>query len=65
MLEIGNRVGSARHGGCRPRARVTTITPSGEQHAEAVRRVADAGPTDRAEVRVQDYREVEGHLTSS
>lgn len=62
MLEIGTGWGALAMVAAARGARVTTITLSGEQHAEAVRRVADAGLTDRVEVRVQDYREVEGQF---
>ena len=41
-------------------ARVTGITLSDEQHAAAKRRVAEAGLSDRVEIRLQDYRDVSG-----
>ena len=64
VLEIGsgwggNAIHLARERGCR----VTTITISREQHAEATRRVHEAGLADRVEVRYQDYREVEGSFS--
>jgi cyclopropane-fatty-acyl-phospholipid synthase len=42
-------------------ARVTAITISGQQHAFAAARIQAAGLADRVEVRLQDYRDVEGH----
>ncbi len=61
VLEIGTGWGSfavhaARTRGCH----VTTTTISDEQHALAVKRVADAGLSDRVTVLHQDYRELEG-----
>jgi cyclopropane-fatty-acyl-phospholipid synthase len=41
-------------------ARVTGVTLSQEQHAIATQRAAEAGLSDRAEFRLQDYRDVEG-----
>ena len=41
-------------------ARVTGITLSKEQHALATKRVADAGLSDRIDIRLQDYRDVPG-----
>jgi len=43
-------------------ARVTGVTLSKEQHAVATRRAKDAGLADRAEFRIQDYREVTGRF---
>jgi cyclopropane-fatty-acyl-phospholipid synthase len=61
VLEIGTGWGSfavhvARTRGCH----VTTTTLSDEQHALAVRRVADAGLSDRVTVLHSDYRELQG-----
>ncbi|MHC5113715.1 MAG: class I SAM-dependent methyltransferase [Planctomycetota bacterium] len=61
LLEIGTGWGSfaihaARTYGCR----VTTTTISREQHALAVKRVAAAGLDDRVEVRLSDYRDLDG-----
>jgi len=61
LLEIGTGWGgmaihAARHHGCR----VTTTTLSREQHAEAVRRVAAAGLSDRVTVLLRDYRDLDG-----
>ena len=64
VLEIGsgwggNAIHLARERGCR----VTTITISREQHDEASRRVAEAGLSDRVDVRYQDYRTLEGSFS--
>jgi cyclopropane-fatty-acyl-phospholipid synthase len=61
VLEIGTGWGSfalhaARTRGCH----VTTTTLSEEQHALAVRRIADAGLSDRITVLRDDYRELRG-----
>jgi cyclopropane-fatty-acyl-phospholipid synthase len=61
VLEIGTGWGgwslhAASHYGCR----VTTITISQEQFEYARRRVAQAGLSERIEVRLQDYREIGG-----
>lgn len=61
VLEIGTGWGgfalhAARHYGCR----VATTTISREQYAYAQRRVADAGLSDRIELHLRDYRELEG-----
>ncbi len=63
VLEIGTGWGgwslhAARHHGCR----VTTLTISRQQHDLAVQRIAAAGLADRVEVRLQDYRDVEGRF---
>ena len=61
LLDIGCGWGAlaihaARHHG----ARVTGITLSEEQHALAVERVEQAGLADRIDIRLADWREVEG-----
>jgi cyclopropane-fatty-acyl-phospholipid synthase len=61
VLEIGTGWGgwslqAAQTYGCR----VTTVTISRQQFDHARRRVAEAGLTDRVEVRLQDYRELSG-----
>ena len=61
VLEIGSGWGAfaieaARRTGCR----VTTITVSRKQYELALQRVAEAGLADRVEVRLCDYREVQG-----
>ena len=43
-------------------AEVTAITISREQHAFASERIQRAGLNDRVEIRLQDYREVEGRF---
>ncbi len=43
-------------------ARVTGVTLSHEQHDIATQRARDAGLVDRAEFRLQDYRDVEGQF---
>ncbi len=63
LLEIGSGWGgmalhAASHYGCR----VTSLTISEKQHAEATARVAAAGLQDRVEIRLQDYRLVEGRF---
>jgi cyclopropane-fatty-acyl-phospholipid synthase len=61
VLEIGTGWGgfalyAAGERGCR----VTTVTISKEQHALATERVRAAGLEDMVEVRLQDYRDIEG-----
>ena len=61
VLEVGCGWGgfamhAARERGCR----VTGITLSTEQAAEARRRIAEAGLQDRIEIVIQDYREMQG-----
>ncbi len=61
LLEIGTGWGgmalhAATHYGCR----VTTTTISREQHDFAVKRIADAGLSDRITVLLRDYRDLEG-----
>ena len=61
VIEIGTGWGgfalyAARHHGCR----VTTTTISGEQHAVASARVAEARLEGRIEVRRDDYRDLSG-----
>ena len=63
LLEIGCGWGgfaefAAREAG----ARVTAITISNEQHAYARERIQKAGLTERVEVRLQDYRDVQGRF---
>ncbi|RYF05309.1 MAG: class I SAM-dependent methyltransferase [Oxalobacteraceae bacterium] len=43
-------------------ARVTGVTLSANQHALATERVRDAGLEDKVEIRLQDYRDVEGEF---
>ncbi|MGA1203888.1 MAG: class I SAM-dependent methyltransferase [Planctomycetota bacterium] len=61
LLEIGTGWGAlsiraASEFGCR----VTTTTISKEQHAFARRRIDEAGLADRIDLRLQDYRDLEG-----
>ena len=61
VLEIGTGWGgfalyAAGERGCR----VTTVTISKEQHALATERVRAAGLEDMVEVRLQDYRDIDG-----
>lgn len=63
LLEIGSGWGTfaieaARQTGCR----VTTVTLSREQYEYAKDRIRDAGLEDRVEIRLQDYRDVEGQF---
>jgi cyclopropane-fatty-acyl-phospholipid synthase len=59
LLDVGCGWGSmALHAAREYGARVTGVTLSREQAAYARKRVAEAGLTDRVEIRVQDYREV-------
>ena len=59
MLDVGCGWGSlAIHAASRYGATVVGITVSREQAALARRRVAEAGLSDRVEIRLQDYRDV-------
>ncbi|MQA76813.1 MAG: methyltransferase domain-containing protein, partial [Solirubrobacterales bacterium] len=60
LLEIGTGWGALAMRAAERGAYVTTITISGQQRELARRRIAEAGLGDRIEVRLQDYREVEG-----
>jgi len=63
VLEIGCGWGGfAEHAAREYDARVTAITISREQHDYARKRVHEAGLADRVEVRLQDYRDVEGRF---
>jgi len=68
LLEIGCGWGGfAIHAAKTVGARVTGVTISAEQHAWATRRIAEEGLSDRIEIRLQDYRDVDGtfdHITS-
>ncbi len=64
VLEIGCGWGSfALTAASEYGSRVTGITLSPAQAALARRRVADAGLADRVEIRIADFREVEGSFT--
>ncbi|QDY77130.1 SAM-dependent methyltransferase [Streptomyces qinzhouensis] len=59
LLDVGSGWGSmAIHAAREYGARVTGVTLSREQAAYARKRIAEAGLTDRVEIRVQDYRDV-------
>ncbi|WP_406014618.1 cyclopropane-fatty-acyl-phospholipid synthase family protein [Streptomyces sp. NBC_00984] len=59
LLDVGCGWGSmAIHAAREYGARVTGVTLSVEQAAFARKRIAEAGLTDRIEIRVQDYRDV-------
>ena len=60
LLEIGTGWGTLALEAARRGALVTSVTLSREQAALARQRVADAGYADRVDIRIQDYREVEG-----
>ena len=60
VLEIGTGWGTLAIEAARRGARVTTLTLSHEQAALAAERVAAAGLGDLVDIRLQDYREVEG-----
>jgi len=63
ILEIGSGWGAcsmraAEKYGCK----VTTLTLSEEQRAEAMKRIAERGLSDLVEVRLEDYRKTEGRF---
>jgi len=61
LLEIGTGWGGlAVHAASRYGCRVTTTTISEEQRDGAMRRVADAGVSDRVTVLLEDYRDLHG-----
>ena len=61
VLEIGCGWGAlAAHLAATAEARVTGLTLSPAQHAWARRVVAEAGVADRVDLRIEDYRDVEG-----
>ncbi len=63
VLEIGCGWGGFAEYAAKERgARVTAITISREQHDFARRRLFEAGLAERAEVRLMDYRDVEGRF---
>ena len=59
LLEIGCGWGSLALEAARRGARVVGLTLSTEQKAWAERRIAEAGLSDRVEIRLQDYREID------
>jgi cyclopropane-fatty-acyl-phospholipid synthase len=60
LLEIGTGWGTLAIEAARRGATVTTVTLSAEQAALAQRRVDAAGLRDLVDIRLQDYREVDG-----
>ncbi|MFD3516492.1 class I SAM-dependent methyltransferase [Streptomyces sp. NPDC058657] len=60
VLEIGTGWGELAIRAARRGARVTSATLSREQRELALRRVADAGLTDRVSVLLRDYRQLTG-----
>lgn len=60
LLELGTGWGTLALRAAARGAHVTTVTLSEEQAAYARARVAEAGLGDRVDVRIEDYREVEG-----
>jgi cyclopropane-fatty-acyl-phospholipid synthase len=61
VLEIGCGWGGFAEYAARERGlRVTGLTISKEQHDYAVARIADAGLSDRVEIKLQDYRDERG-----
>ncbi len=61
VLEIGGGWGGfALHAASRYGCRVTTTTISREQYEFALKRIAEAGLTDRVEVLLEDYRDLRG-----
>ena len=60
LLEIGTGWGTLALEAARRGATVTSVTLSKEQAALARVRVAEAGYADQVDIRIQDYREVEG-----
>jgi len=62
LLEIGTGWGALAIRAAQRGAQVTTVTISAEQLTFAAHRVAGAGLSDRVDLRLQDYREVEGEF---
>ena len=60
VLEIGTGWGELALRAAARGATVTSVTLSTEQLELAGRRIADAGLADRVELRLQDYRDIEG-----
>jgi cyclopropane-fatty-acyl-phospholipid synthase len=61
-LEIGTGWGALAIRAAQRGAQVTSVTISAEQLALASERVADAGLAERVDLRLQDYREVDGEF---
>jgi cyclopropane-fatty-acyl-phospholipid synthase len=64
VLEIGTGWGELAIRAARRGATVTSVTLSSEQRDLARKRLAEAGVTERVDVRLQDYREVTGQFDS-
>lgn len=62
LVEIGTGWGELAIRAAGRGAHVTTVTISTEQAELATKRIADAGLTDRVEIRLQDYREITGQF---
>src|SRR6476661_9704650 len=62
LLEIGTGWGALAIRAAQRGAQVTTVTISAEQLAFAAERVAEAGLSYRVDMRLQDYREVDGEF---
>ncbi|MFJ1756133.1 class I SAM-dependent methyltransferase [Kitasatospora sp. NPDC088134] len=62
LLEVGTGWGKLALRAAARGAQVLTVTLSAEQAALARRRIADAGLSDRVEVRLSDYRAVRGEF---
>ena len=60
VLEIGTGWGELTIRAAQRGARVTTLTLSAAQAELAARRVAEAGLADRVDIRLEDYRDVDG-----
>jgi cyclopropane-fatty-acyl-phospholipid synthase len=60
LLEIGTGWGELALRAAQRGARVTTLTWSSEQAALAGQRIRNAGLADRVDIRIQDYRDVDG-----
>ncbi|MEL6951855.1 MAG: cyclopropane-fatty-acyl-phospholipid synthase family protein [Pseudomonadota bacterium] len=62
VLEIGCGWGGfAEYAAGQRGLKVTAVTISQEQHDYAVERIAKAGLSDQVEIRLQDYRDIDGH----
>jgi cyclopropane-fatty-acyl-phospholipid synthase len=64
LLEIGTGWGELALQAAHRGAKVTTVTLSEEQADLAKRRVHDAGVDQQVEIRIQDYRDVDGRYDS-
>jgi cyclopropane-fatty-acyl-phospholipid synthase len=64
VLEIGSGWGALAIRAAQRGASVKTITLSDEQYALAHQRIVDAGLSDRVEIVLQDYRDLEGQFNA-